>query len=73
MARTRSKTRSPRKPRPLVIPDHLVALPTTCPHGKTLRSFLSAPPGTVIYDPGCKHPKKLQACWPTTWGQRVCH
>ena len=48
-----------RKPRVVRIPEHLVALPATCTHGKPFKAFLSAPPGTVVYDPGCKHKSKI--------------
>jgi hypothetical protein len=40
-------------------PSDLVRLPAHCTHGKTLKSFRAVLPGSVIYDPGCRHPKKI--------------
>lgn len=40
-------------------PTDLVPLPQRCTHDKELKSFRAVLPGSVVYDPGCRHPKKI--------------
>lgn len=37
----------------------LVTLPADCGHGNRFTCFRAVQPGTIVYDPGCRHPKKI--------------